>query len=272
MRKIIIFLLFFISGCATTGSSPTTYNFYYNKEINGEKLKANPFISVFNIYYHGIRKVHLYKHFPESDITKIVLKIIKSLEEGKAIQLQVPNMTGSRALVMTFRTDIKTKDDKPTVFLTTNYDRKSRKAVSLSSKKSYANLFYMIGDKLVLYYYIDDPATKQELDDMTIVEKTGYFLFDDNFENDEKGMNILLKSIPKEDNRKEKVYQMLTLSYYQMMFGEYKTSRKTLDDALLLANKESNQADRNNMMYSLRIAENVYNICQEYEYQLKNKK
>ncbi|NIP41551.1 MAG: hypothetical protein GWN00_05305, partial [Aliifodinibius sp.] len=131
MRKLIILFTLIVTGCATSGgSTPTSFEFYKNADHDGDKLIANTFYSVYGIY-HTLGEVNLHNLFPVGDVNRMVLKIVKSLEQGEAIQMQVPNMTGKRTLIVTFRTDFETDTDLPSVFITTNYNQDKEKAVPL---------------------------------------------------------------------------------------------------------------------------------------------
>lgn len=271
MRKLAIVLMLILTGCASTGGSGyRPYEFYYFDKEPGDKLVASTYYEVLAVYYYTVRKLHISYRLPSEDTEHIIYTMINALEQGKAIQLQIPHYNSGRTLRVTVRTDYELKNKKPNLLILSNYDIKKQKPMPDSKLDStYANLFYMVGDKLVNFAYIDEPTTKEQLAKMDTVQLSNEYLYDEKFDNDEKGFKMLKKAIPAEKNALNKLYMQITLAEYHMMFNDYDAAKATLQEAEKTIEAETDKDTQDRMRYNWRITKNIYTFCTHYDQRRK---
>lgn len=269
MRKLIIILMLFITGCASSGGGGAkTYEFYNLKDGKGDPLVANTYYEVLAVYYYMVHKVRISHELPGADVENIIYTILRSLEKGEAIQLQIPRYRSRNTLRVTLRTDVELKKHKqPNLLIASNYDLDKKRPLpdGANLDNTYANLFFMVGDKLVRYPYIMEPSSKEDLAKLTPVQLSNQYLYDDSFDNDEVGFKMLDKELAKEKDPLTRVYLLTTKAEYQLMYGNYEDARATLEEAEKIVNAQRSGETKDKMSYTWTISKNIYVLCKHYD-------
>jgi len=132
MRKTTLFFII-IASLFLTASRPSfksgDYRISVEKSDKKVDYKADDFYSVYYVYMNVIRALNVNDRLGERDIEKVIFMIIDNLKKGNVVQLQIDKYKGG-TLRVTLRSDIAPKKDKPSLWLISNYNDKTKQVVS----------------------------------------------------------------------------------------------------------------------------------------------
>jgi hypothetical protein len=229
------------------------------------KYRVNDFYSVYYIYMNVIRAMEMEKHLSGKEITQVINSMIDQLKQRKAAQLIVYGYPGVEDLRVTLRTDYTKNDHRPILWLVSNYDPRSKRAVVANAHTDvYATYFYLANDKLVKYQYVTNAKTKKAKAAKSVNNLADFFLLDAKTNNDASGKKLLLNGIKKSKVPLERFIMHLTLSEYYLLENNTGKARKELDIARKMIQSEKNSRTKQSMKNIFTYAEDVYSYFVSY--------
>jgi len=273
MRKtafslIIIASLFLIA--SRPASRPVftgaDYRIYVEKSDKNVAYRANDFYSVYYIYMNVIRALNVNDRLGERDIEKVISLIIDNLKKRNVVQLQVDRYKGSGGtLRVTLRSDITPKEGKPSLWIISNYNARTKEVVSGDDQKdAYGTFFYFVGDKLVKYQRVHEPKSDADLKKMSVNNLADYYLLDGDPGNDEMGSDLLIKEIEKPGDMPDRAVLYMTLSEYHLLAGKAGSAKQCLDKARAIIGELKDEKKKASLSNVLKYADDLYNYYVKY--------
>ncbi len=268
MRKLTLVLIIaclFLVAAKPPYFEGNDYRVYVEKSGKNADYKVNDFYSVYYVYMNVIRALNINDRLSEREIEKVMSLIIDNLKKRNVVQLQIDNHKGTGTLRVTLRSDLAPKDNKPALWIISNYNAQTKRVASGDEEKNaYATFFYLMGDKLVKYQRITEPKSEAELGKMPINERADYYLLDVDPGNDALGKDLLVKEIGKEKNAPELAFLCMTLSEYRLLDGDVKSARQSLDKARAIIKSLKDEKRRASLSNVLQYADDLYHYYMKY--------
>lgn len=265
-KTVLVFIV--MASLFLTASLPSpkkdAYRILVEKSDKNIAYTANDFYSVYYVYMNVIQALDINDRLGASDIEKVISLIIDNLKKRNVVQLQVDNYKGG-TLRVTVRSDISRKDEKPSVWIISNYNARTKRVVSGDDQKdAYGTFFYLIGDKLVKYQRIHEPKSDDELKKMTVNSRADYYLLDGDAENDAAGKDLLIGSIEKPGEASDRAMLYMTLSEYHLLSGNVSSAKQCLDSARAIIDRLKDERSKTSLSNILKYAADLYRYYTTY--------
>lgn len=241
------------------------YRIYVEKSADNVDYKVNDFYSVYYVYMNVIRALDINDRLGDRDIEKVISLIIDNLKKRNVVQLQIDNHKGTGTLRVTLRSDLAPKDNKPALWIISNYNVQTKRVVSGDEEKNaYATFFYLIGDKLLKYQRVHEPKSEAELKKMPVNDRADYYLLDGDPANDALGKDLLIKEIEKEKNVPVQAFLYMTLSEYHLLSGKAGNAKQCLDKSQSLIESLKDEKRKASLSNVLHYARDIYRYYVNY--------
>jgi len=231
-RLILIILVLFSVTAIYSEVHAAEYRVLSQENDKPIPYRANDFYSIYYVYFNVIQALEVENHLTSDEIHKVVFDTINNLKQHRFSQLQISGYKGPEPLRVTLRTDSITDQNKPILWLISNYSHEDKAVVTGEAlKHAYGTYFYLIGDKLVKYQRIKQPKSKAQIAALSPNGRADYYLLDEKADNDQLGKQILINALGKPAAQSEQVLMNLTLSQYHLLDGNLKGAEVRVDKA-----------------------------------------
>lgn len=266
MRQLILITLALFSITALYSEAQAAeYRVLSQQNDRDIAYRANDFYSIYYLYFNLIQALDVEHHLPEKAIHEIIFDTLDNLKRQRFSQLQIRDgYPGPEPLRVTLRTDVIDGDNKPILWLISNYSLQDNAVVSGEAvKRAYGTYFYLVGDKLVKYQRLKEPRTAAQLAAMSANARADYYLLDDSADNDQAGKQLLLNALDKPANPGEQALMNLTLSQYHLLDDNLKGAEARLDRARDIL-REMPRAERRKLRVLFHHARQLVALYREY--------
>ena len=232
-RLILLTLVLFSATALYSEAYAAEYRVLSQTNDADIAYQANDFYSIYYLYFNLIQALDVERHLPGKAVREIIFETLDNLKRQRFSQLQIRDAyAGPEPLRVTLRTDIIAGDNKPILWLISNYSLKEQAVVTgKAARHAYGTYFYLIGDKLVKYQRVREPKTAEQLAAMSANARADYYLLDESADNDQAGKQLLLNALDNPASQGEAVILNLTLSQYHLLDGNLKGANARLDRA-----------------------------------------
>jgi len=264
-RLILITLVLFSATAIYSEAHAAEYRVFSQQNDNATAYQANDFYSIYYIYFNVIQALDVEHHLPGEAVNKIIFDTLDNLKRQRFSQLQIRDgYPGPEPLRVTLRTDVIASENKPILWLISNYSHKEKAVVTgQAARHAYGTYFYLVGDKLVKYQRIKEPKTAAQLAAMSANSRADYYLLDDKADNDRTGKQLLLSALDQPAEPGEQVLMNLTLSQYHLLDGNLKGADARLDRARDIL-REMPRAERRKLRALFHHARQLVALYREY--------
>lgn len=242
------------------------YRLSVEKSDGNAEYRVNDFYSVYYVYMNVIRALDVNDRLGQRDIEKVIFMIIDNLKKRNVVQLQVDKYKGSEGtLRVTLRSDMAPKGKKTILLIISNYNQKTRKVVSGDDQKdAYGTFFYFEGDKLVKNRYVHEAKSDAELKKLSVNSLADYYLLDGDPGNDERGRDLLIKEIEKQNDGPDRAVLYMTLSEYHLLAGNTGLAKQSLEKARAIIKSLKDEERASKLATVLEYAADIYTYYAHY--------
>lgn len=264
-RLILIILILFSATAIYSEAHAAEYRVLSQKNDKDVAYQVNDFYSLYYVYFNVIQALEVERHLSADAVRKVIFDTIDNLKRQRFSQLQIRDgYKGPEPLRVTLRTDIIVKDNKPILWLISNYSHKEKAVVTGEAlKHAYGTYFYLIGDKLVKYQRIKNPKTPAQLAAMSPNDRADYYLLDEKADNDQTGKQLLINALSKPAKPSEQIIMNLTLSEYHLLDGNLKGAEARIDKARDILRKIPDK-ERRQLRGVFHYAKQLVELYREY--------
>ncbi len=264
-RLILIILILFSVTAIYSEAHAAEYRVLSQKNDKAVAYQANDFYSLYYVYFNVIQALEVERHISADAVRKIIFDTIDNLKRHRFSQLQIRGgYKGPEPLRVTLRTDMIAKNNKPILWLISNYSYKEKAVVTGKAlKHAYGTYFYLIGDKLVKYQRIKQSKTPAQLAALSPNSRADYYLLDDKADNDQTGKQLLISALAKPAEQSEQVLMNLTLSQYHLLDNNLKGAEARIDKARDILRKMTRK-ERHKLRGLFHHAKQLVDLYREY--------
>jgi len=264
-RLILIILVLFSVTAIYSEVHAAEYRVMSQENDKPIPYRANDFYSIYYVYFNVIQALEVENHLTSDEIHKVVFETIDNLKQHRFSQLQISGYKGPEPLRVTLRTDSITDQNKPILWLISNYNHEKKAVVTGEAlKHAYGTYFYLIGDKLVKYQRIKQPKTKAQIAALPANSRADYYLLDEKADNDQLGKRILINALDKPNTAQtEQVLLNLTLSQYHLLDGNLKGAEVRVDKARDILRQMPRQ-ERHQLRVVFHYGKELVDLYREY--------
>ncbi|TDY04003.1 hypothetical protein [Thiohalophilus thiocyanatoxydans] len=264
-RLITLTLILFSASVLYSGAQAAEYRVLSQENDKKVAYQANDFYSIYYLYFNVIQALKVERHLPDEAIAEILFDTLDNLKQRRFSQLQIRDAyAGPEPLRVTLRTDVLPDDNRPILWLISNYSHDEQAVVTgEAAKHAYGTYFYLIDDKLVKYQRIKEPKTTEQLAALSDNARADYYLLDKDADNDQAGKQLLLNALDNPASRGEAVALNLTLAQYHLLDDNLKGANARLDrarDSL----REMSRTERRKLRVLFHHAKQLVALYSEY--------
>lgn len=265
-RLILITLVLFSATALYSETQAAEYRVLSQENDADIAYQANDFYSIYYLYFNLIQALDVERHLPGEAVREIIFDTLDNLKRRRFSQLQIRDAyPGPEPLRVTLRTDVIAREDKPVLWLISNYNPREKAVVTgKAARHAYGTYFYLIGDKLVKYQRLKEPKTAEQLAAMSANARADYYLLDEKTDNDQAGKQLLLNALDKPANQGEQVILNLTLSQYHLLDDNLKGANARLDQARDIL-REMSHTERRKLRVLFHHAKELVGLYSEYQ-------
>ena len=243
-RLIVIIMILFSITAFYSEANAAEYQVQAKQNPAKVAYQANDFYSLYYVYFNVIQALEVEQRLSEAAVRKVIFSTLDNLKQHRFSQLQINGYPGPEALRVTLRTDIIPNENKPILWLITNYSHQQEAVVTGEAlKHAYGTYFYLIGDKLVKYQRLKQAKSQAQLATLPVNAQADYYLLDASPENDHTGKQLLLDALNEPASQDDRIIMNLTLSQYHLLDANLKGAEARIDKARDLL-REMNRSQR----------------------------